>query len=106
MASVQYVDDLKVFWTPLTECFGSANGTPEVHNLLLFFVVLHKSVNFSSGSFSLFRFHVCLCYAVLSASSSLVITCWQMADLLALLVSCFLVFLSLSHMVSWVRCGT
>ena len=47
--------------------------------------LLHKSVNLSSGSFLLFMFHVCLCYAVLSAPSSLMITCLERADLLALL---------------------
>ena len=51
-------------------------------------------------------FHVCLCYAVLSVPCSIVITCWDRADLLALLCVVFLVFLSFSHAVFWVRCGT
>ena len=36
----------------------------------------------------LFMFHVWLCYAVLSVPCSLVITCWESADLLALLCFC------------------
>ena len=43
----------------------------------------------------LVRFHVCLCYAVLSVSCNLVITCWEKADLLAILC---VMFLLLSHM--------
>ena len=34
-------------------------------------------------------FHVCLCYAVLSVSCRLVITCWERADLLASLFVMF-----------------
>ena len=37
------------------------------------------------GSYLLFVFHVCLCYAVLSVSCSFVITYWDRTDLLALL---------------------
>ena len=51
-------------------------------------------------------FHVRFCDAVLSVSCSLVITCWESADLLALLCVVFSCVLSLSHMVSRVRCGT
>ena len=51
-------------------------------------------------------FHVCLCYAVVSVPCSLVITCWERADLLAHLCFVFLVFLSLSNMVSQVRYAT
>ena len=53
--------------------------------------------------FLLFVFHVC--HAVLSVPCSLVITCWERADLLALLCVMFSYVLSLSHTVSWVRCG-
>ena len=42
-------------------------------------------------------FHACLCCAVLSISCSRVVTCWERADLLALLCV-FLVFVSLTHM--------
>ena len=58
---------------------------------------------FFCGSFLLFEFHVS--YAVLSAPCSLVVTCWERADLLTLLTWYFLSFLSLSCVVSWVRCG-
>ena len=48
------------------------------------------------GSFSLVMFHVCLCYAVLSVSCSLVVTCWVRAYLLALL--CVVFFLVFYHL--------
>ena len=45
-------------------------------------------------------FHVCLFYAVLSTSitCNLVMTCWERADLLALLCVVFSCVLSCSHM--------
>ena len=49
-------------------------------------------------------YKLCLCYTVLSVHCSLVATCWVRAGIFALLcVMCFV--LSLSHMVSCVRCG-
>ena len=51
-----------------------------------------------------FVFHVC--HVVMSVPCSLVVTPLERADLWALLCVMFLVFLSLSHMESWVRCGT
>ena len=45
---------------------------------------------FFCGSFLLFMFQVCLCYAVLSVPCSLVTTCWERADLLTLLCVMFL----------------
>ena len=45
-------------------------------------------------------FHVCLYYTVLSFHYSLAITCWEMADLLALLCVMFPCVLSLSLMVT------
>ena len=48
-------------------------------------------------------FSVCLVF--LSVHCSLVVTCWESADLLALLYVMFYYFLSLSHVVSWFRCG-
>ena len=45
-------------------------------------------------------------HAFLSVRSSLVVTCWKRANLLALLYVIFSCVLSLSHVVSWVRCGT
>ena len=53
--------------------------------------------------FFLFMFPVCLVF--LSVHCSLVVTCWERADLLALLYVMFYCVLSLSHVVSWVRCG-
>ena len=44
---------------------------------------------FFCGSFILFMFHVCLYYTVESVPCSLVITCWERADLLALLCVMF-----------------
>ena len=49
-------------------------------------------------------FRVCLCHTVLNVPFSLVGTCWERADLFAVL--CVTFFLSLFHMVSWVRCYT
>ena len=51
--------------------------------------------------FLLFMFCACLSSTVLSVPYSLVISHWEMADLLAILCVMF----SLSHMVSRVRCG-
>ena len=55
------------------------------------------------GSFLLFMFRVC--HAFLFVHCSLVVTCWERTDLLALLYVMFYCVLSLSHVVSWVRCG-
>ena len=49
--------------------------------------------------------YLCLVF-VFAILCSLVATCWERADLLSLLFVMFLVFLSLSHTVSWVKCGT
>ena len=46
-----------------------------------------------------------VCHTVLSVLCNLVVTYWERADLLALLYMMFSCVLSLSHMVSWVRCG-
>ena len=57
--------------------------------------------------FLFFMFHVCLCYAVLSVSYSLVITCWEMADHLAIYCAMFFMcVLLLYNMVSRVKCVT
>ena len=42
--------------------------------------------------FLVFMFHVYLCYAVLSVPCSLAVTCWERADLLAVLCCVFLCF--------------
>ena len=55
-----------------------------------------KTVLFGE-SILLFVFSVCVCYAVFSVSCSLVVTCWERADLLALLcvmLSCVFVTFS------------
>ena len=50
---------------------------------------------FFCGSFLLFMFHVCLYSTVLFVPCSLVVTCWERADLLALLyVMCSCIFVT------------
>ena len=58
------------------------------------------------GSFLSFVFRVCRCLTALSVYCSHVVTCWERADLLALLCVMFSCVLLLYHMVSGVRCGT
>ena len=53
-----------------------------------------------------FVVYVCICYAAMSVSCSLMVTFWERADLLALLYKMFSCVLSLSHTKSWVSCGT
>ena len=50
----------------------------------------------------MYPFVICVCvyYSVLSVPSSLVVTCWEGADLLALLCVMFSCVLPLSHFVS------
>ena len=55
--------------------------------------------------------HLCflsLVVPMLSASvhCCLVVTCWERAGILALVGDVYFIFLLLSHVVSWVRCGT
>ena len=45
----------------------------------------------------------CVSHAFASVNVCLVVTCWERAGLLLVM---FIVFLLLSHVVSWVRCGT
>ena len=53
---------------------------------------------FFCGCYLLFVFHVCLCYTVLSVPYSLVVTCWERADLLAFLwLMCSCVFVTFSY---------
>ena len=51
--------------------------------------------------------YLCVMFVMffLSIHCSLVVTCWERADLLALLYVMFYCVLSLSHVVSCVRCG-
>ena len=47
----------------------------------------------------------CVSHALASVYCCLVVTCWERVETLALSVM-FIVFLLLSHVVSWIRCGT
>ena len=47
----------------------------------------------------------CVSHAFAFVHCCLVVTCWERADLLALVGDVYYIFL-LSHVVSWVRCGT
>ena len=49
---------------------------------------------------------VCLWHIVEPVSCSFVVTWWERDDLLPLLCVMFSCFLSLSHSISWFRCGT
>ena len=51
-------------------------------------------------------FYVCLYFTVLSVPCSLVITCWERADLLAIFSAMFSCVLTRSHTVSRVWCDT
>ena len=63
---------------------------------------------FFCGSFLLFMFRVCLCHPVLSVPCSLVVTCWERADLLVLMHVMFSwVFNTFPYGIqSWARCDT
>ena len=60
--------------------------------------------DFFYGSFVLFM--SCVCHAFTPVHCCLVVTRWERADLLALVCDVKLCFLSLSHMVFRVNCGT
>ena len=49
--------------------------------------------------------HSCVSHVFASVHFCLVVTCWERADLLALVVM-LIVLLLLFHVVSWARCGT
>ena len=70
-------------------------------DFLIFFILTVPRQCFYVDHLFIIVFRVCLCHTVLSVPCSLVVTCWERADLLLW----FLVFLSRLHMVSWVRCG-
>ena len=59
---------------------------------------------FFCGPVLLFMFRVCP--AVLFVHCSLMVTCWERANLLALLYVLSSCVLSLPNVMSWVRCGT
>ena len=59
-----------------------------------FFLLTVPRRCFFCGSFLLFMFHVCFCYAVLSVPCSLLITCWERTghlSLLCVMLSCLFV---------------
>ena len=47
----------------------------------------------------------CVSHAYASVHFCLVVTCWERADLLAIVVDVYCIFV-FSNVVSWVRCGT
>ena len=71
---------------------------------LILYLLTVPSRCFFGGFFLLFMFRIS--HVFLSVLCSLMVTCWERAQLLALsLVYDVFVFLSLSHVVSWIRCG-
>ena len=50
-------------------------------------------------------FMSCVCHAFASVHCCIVVTCWERAELLTFDSGVKIVFLSLSHVVSWDRCG-
>ena len=75
---------------------------------LIFLLTIPRQYFFCE-SFFLFMFHVCHSCAVLSVPWKLVITCWEKADLLALLCVVFsdeFVTFPYGFLVFWVRYGT
>ena len=46
-----------------------------------------------------------VCHAFLSMHCDLVVMCWEGLTFLLSCMWCFIVFMSLSHIMSWVRCG-
>ena len=56
------------------------------------------------GSFLLVIFHICVCCAAMSVPCSLVFTCWERADLLAVVFFlCFVTFPNVSWSTSELR---
>ena len=51
-------------------------------------------------------FVFCVSHAFASVHCCIVLTCWERANLLALVGDVYCIFLLLSHVVPWVRCGT
>ena len=58
------------------------------HPVKIFLLTVPKRC-FFCGSFLLFLFRVCRCHEFLSVHCSLLVTCWERADLLALLYVMF-----------------
>ena len=68
---------------------GEVDTVKHVRNPPVIFLLTVPSQCFYCGFFLLFMFHVCLCFAILSIPCSLVITCWEESDLLAVLCVMF-----------------
>ena len=51
-------------------------------------------------------FMSCVCHAFASVHCCLVVTCWEKAELMALVGDVQLCFCYFPNVVSWVRCGT
>ena len=77
-----------------------------VYLKLIFFILFCDIAFMLMDPFCYVRFTFFIIILPSTVYSKLVITCWEIADLLALLCVMFLVFLSLTYMVSRVRCGT
>ena len=58
---------------------------------------------FFCGSFAFFV--SCVSHAFASVHYCLEVTCWERANVLSLVVM-FIILMLISHVVSWVRCGT
>ena len=71
---------------------------------VIFLLTVARRYFFCGSFFVICASSLCLCHTVLSVSCSLVVTCWEKDELLALVL--FYCVLSLSYTVSWVRCGT
>ena len=68
---------------------------------------LSPPIKLSDHSRAVLLLWIFFAICAMPVSCSLVVTRWERADLLAFLYVMFsCVFLSLSHTVSWVRCGT
>ena len=50
-------------------------------------------------------FMACVSHAFTSVYCCLLVTCWEMAEFLALVGDVYCIFVT-SHVVYWVRCGT
>ena len=97
-------------WPPLKKTFWIRAWVGTVKYVLAIqyfsYWTLQSGASFVEHFGYLFVFRVCLCNTALSVPWSLVVTCCEKANLLALLCVMFLVFSSLPFMVYLVRWGT
>ena len=89
-----------------TEPFKRQSGLQQTTNFATFSPIFDiKKIYFFCGSF---MFLFCLVFAMslcVSVYMCFVVTCWERADLLALVCGVFCEFVTFP-LVSWVRCGT